>query len=83
MGAIAEFIIHVYLKSLGTNQACCYKNLEEKSPKNISTTTATIAITPKTMYVNASSASASRIKIDKNYQDIVNYSVFASIKLGL
>lgn len=32
-GAIAEFIIHVFMKKQGYTQECLYKNLEEKSPK--------------------------------------------------
>ncbi len=33
MGGVAEFIVHLYLKSLGYKQECTYFNLEEKSIK--------------------------------------------------
>ncbi len=33
MGAVAEFIIHLYLKTIGYRQECLYRNLEEGSIK--------------------------------------------------
>lgn len=33
MGAVAEFIIHLYLKDIGFNQECLFLNLEEGSIK--------------------------------------------------
>jgi len=33
MGAIAEFIVHLYLKEIGFNQECLFLNLEENSIK--------------------------------------------------
>jgi len=33
MGAVAEFIIHLYLKTIGYQQECLYRNLEEGSIK--------------------------------------------------
>jgi len=33
MGAVAEFLVHVYLKAIGFNQECLYRNLEENSIK--------------------------------------------------
>lgn len=33
MGAVAEFIVHLYLKTIGYNQECLYRNLEENSIK--------------------------------------------------
>ncbi len=33
MGAVAEFLVHLYLKAIGFNQECLYRNLEENSIK--------------------------------------------------
>jgi hypothetical protein len=33
MGAVAEFIVHLYLKTINFNQECLYRNLEENSIK--------------------------------------------------